>query len=95
MRDVDRIIDLMTQTFPDVSVEQIQVAHPGVDEDGIWFFTRPGLPCEVQLESFNGMCPFTAETTENAGSHTIGSVESAFDVLSQLLHLRSPGQPGR
>jgi hypothetical protein len=61
MRDIDRVIERVRAALPDVRWEQLKVSHPGVDDDGIWFFTRPGGKGDVQAESSTGMCPFLVE----------------------------------
>lgn len=37
------------------------MGHPRTDDDGLWFFRRPGVSNEVQIESPNRMCPFLIE----------------------------------
>jgi hypothetical protein len=62
MRDVDQIIEMLKTRHPDVSIEQLKVSHPGADDDGLWFITTPDLPGEIQIESWNGQCPFLIES---------------------------------
>ena len=54
-RDIDTIIDSVKQRFPNVAVYQLQVTHPA--DDGIWYFYFPGSDDDIQVESWNGMCP--------------------------------------
>jgi hypothetical protein len=61
MRDVERIIAEVQRLMPDVQWRQLQVTHPGVDDDGLWFFRLPFGTNEVQIESTNGTCPFLVE----------------------------------
>jgi len=60
-RDIDQIIARLRLTVPGVEVAQLQVAHPGADDDGLWFFRVPGRAGEVQIESAKGSCPFLIE----------------------------------
>ncbi len=62
MRDIDAIIKALSLAHPELLVEQLQVLHPGSDDDGLWFFRHPASRYEVQLESSAGMCPFLFET---------------------------------
>lgn len=87
MRDVERIIDLVRAMCPAAQVRQLKVLHPGADDDGLWFFSQPGSPFEVQIESSTGMCPFLIETSETDGRFTANSVEETVQMLSVLLHL--------
>ena len=89
MRDVERIIERVRQVSSAVEVRQLQVRHPGADDDGLWFFNQPNSPFEVQIESWNGTCPFLVETAENDARFTANSVEEAVQILSALLHLAS------
>jgi len=87
MRDIDQIIQSMMKTCPTVKVRQLEVSHPGADDDGIWFFKQSGSEFEVQLESPEGMCPFLVETDENDVRLTANSTEEAVRTLVKLLHL--------
>jgi len=71
---------------PTVTVEQLKVLHPGADDDGLWFFSQPESPFEVQIESSNGTCPFLIETDETDERLTTNSVEETVQTLSVLLH---------
>ena len=87
MRDIDQIIQSMMKICPTVKVRQHDVPHPGADDDGIWFFKRPGSEFEIQLESPKGMCPFLVETDENDARLTTSSTEETVSILVQLLHV--------
>ena len=54
------------------SIEQLQVRHPGADDEGLWFFTHPDGRGEVQVESSTGAAPFLVEDDEGpaATAHT-------------------------
>jgi hypothetical protein len=45
-----------------VQITQLQVTHPGADDDGLWFIKVPGRTEEVQIESSSGTCPFLIES---------------------------------
>lgn len=65
MRDVDQIIGELKLRHPELSIEQLKVSHPGADDDGLWFITAPDLAGEIQIESWNGQCPFLIESDFN------------------------------
>ena len=61
-RDVDRIIERLNAEIPGVQVTQLPVAHPGADDEGLWFIKISGRLQEVQIESSYGRCPFLIES---------------------------------
>lgn len=73
-----------------VTVRQLEVLHPGADDDGLWFFAWPGSNFEVQIESPNGMCPFLIESNEVDSRFNSNSVQDAVETLVKLLHLDMP-----
>ena len=78
-RDIDQIIERLKTDIAGVQISQLKVAHPGVDDDGVWFIKVPGKAGEVQIESPNGLCPFHIEadfTTERSQGHNINEVVS-------------------
>jgi hypothetical protein len=62
MRDVDEVIRQVFAQIPNVESWQLQVKHPGVDDDGLWFFRVADGEITVQIESPTGACPFVIET---------------------------------
>jgi len=90
MRDIDNIIALLAQQLPSIQSEQLKVAHPGADDDGLWFFRERSSSFEVQLESSSGNCPFLFETTEHPRSLTANSVAEAVQFVVSGLGLRNP-----
>jgi DDE superfamily endonuclease len=62
MRDVDEVIRQVRAQLPSVESRQLQVKHPGVDDDGLWFFRLADTGITVQSESTVGACPFLIET---------------------------------
>ena len=91
MRDIDQIIQSITDICPTVKVRQLRVSHPGIDDDGLWFFKRPGSESEVQIESSNGLCPFLIETDESDVRFTTKSIGETVEILTKLLHLEQSG----
>ena len=75
-RDIDTVIAELQRTHPSSACEQLRVTHPA-DDDGLWFFSHPDRPGEVQLESSNGKVPFLVERTESPARDTAHSVEQA------------------
>ena len=90
MRDIDAIIKALALAHPELVVEQLQVLHPGADDDGLWFFRHPASPYEVQLESPAGACPFLFETDAHASSATAGTVAEAISLVVGGLGLAAP-----
>jgi hypothetical protein len=77
VRDIDVIIQQLQLSHPEIHAEQLRVAHPGVDDDGLWFFKHPVSGVEVQLESSTGSCPFVVESTGSALRPTAATVQQA------------------
>ena len=82
MRDIDKIIDVLTARYPDLAVQQLRVLHPGADDDGLWFFRHPTSTHEVQLESTSGKCPFLFETTASEQRASVNSVAEAVSIVT-------------
>jgi len=61
--DIDIIKEAVRAAFPDVKIEQLKVMHPGVDDDGLWFFSREGREEDIQLESSTYDLPFLVESS--------------------------------
>ena len=76
-RDIDQIIERLRIEIPGVQLAQLQVRHPGADDDGLWFITVPGKAGEVQLESSDGVCPFLIESDFGDERYHGHSVEGA------------------
>jgi hypothetical protein len=85
MADVDRVIELVRATFPDVIWSQLQVKYQA-DDSGLWFFHRPGpRPGRVQIESSSGMCPFLIEGDTTTERFNGGSPEETARIVLDLL----------
>ncbi len=78
-RDIDKIIELVEQSFPNVNVEQLKVKFPA-DDDGIWcFWLTENSDDDIQIENSYGQCQFILETNrspEAKHGETVGQVVS-------------------
>jgi hypothetical protein len=83
-RDIDRIIERLKTEIPDVHVVQLQVSHPGADDDGLWFIEVPGRIEKVQVESSHGECPFLIESDFSAASSLGHTVEEVISTVKRL-----------
>ncbi len=78
-RDIDQIIERLKAELPGVQATQLQISHPGADDDGLWFIKIPGRDGDVQIESSHGACPFLIESDfshERFHGHTVDNVVS-------------------
>jgi hypothetical protein len=89
MRDIDLVIAEIARRDSNIRSIQLQVKHPGYDDDGIWYFWIPELPGEVIVESSDGMLPFFVETDKHDESYQVSTVSEAVDTI--LAWLRLPG----
>lgn len=86
-RDIDRVIAELQRAFPNIACEQLRVAHPGADDDGVWFFTHPEGRGEVQLESETGNLPFAIEGDDSPARDTARTVGEAAERVAARLGL--------
>lgn len=82
-RDIDRIVQEVRERLPEVVVEQLQVPHPA-DDDGLWFFSLPGIGKNIQIESSLGECPFIVETDEQSSHEALRAV-TVFETVSYVV----------
>jgi len=87
-RDIDRLIAQMRRDYPGVRVEQLRVAHPGADDDGLWFFKHPGSSNEVQVESSTGAAPFLVESDQEEPADA-ATIDQALGLIVARLGLGS------
>jgi hypothetical protein len=86
-RDIDTITASVRQRLPDVQIDQWIKLSPS-DDDGLWYFRRPGANGEIQLESSSGNCPFTVESdamknsSQAVQAHT---PDAAVQLITQFL----------
>ena len=93
MRDIDLIIEAVRREFPDAEVRQLQVAHPGVDDDGIWYFYLPGRgDDDIQIESSSGMCPFIVETNRTTQAREGKAVAEVSALICEHLATVGPSR---
>ena len=64
--------------------------HPGADDDGLWFFERGPEWNRVQVETWNGMCPFLIESYAVPSSRRCATVRETIDRVVSLLRIRAP-----
>lgn len=86
-RDIEFIIDELTARVPGVHIERLKVAHPGADDDGLWFINIPDQEKQVQIESSEGSCPFLIESDFNDDrfyGHTVQEVVATVKRLFSL-----------
>jgi hypothetical protein len=83
-RDIERIVHLLRVRLPGVSVQQLEVKHPGADDDGLWFVRLSNAPGEVQLESSSGDCPFIVESDLNNDRNSAYTVECVVELVTAL-----------
>jgi hypothetical protein len=87
-RDIEEIIQKVKDRMPNVIVSQLTVSHPGVDDDGLWYFKVPGVEGDIQLESSSGQCPFFIESTDTkSASHAVvaATIEKAVEEIISYL----------
>jgi hypothetical protein len=85
--DIDAVIAELRRAYPGIACEQLRVAHPGADDDGVWFCTHPDRPGEVQLESSTGQLPFLVEGTDSAARDEARTVHQAVALVATRLGL--------
>jgi hypothetical protein len=69
-RDIDFIIEQVIASIPGILIKQLKVAHPGADDDGLWFINIPDRENQVQIESSEGSCPFLIESDSTTSVST-------------------------
>jgi hypothetical protein len=81
-RDIDQIIERVMHRLPSAVVDQIRPSHSS-DEDGLWWFSLPGVERRIQIESTSGTCPFLVESDEQSSNEALRA--STIDVAVQLI----------
>jgi hypothetical protein len=92
-RDIDEIIEAVTRELPNVKVSQYRPPLPA-DDDGIWWFSLPGVVKNVHVESSYGACPFVIETDEQSSGDALraSSISDAVGFIVQNLKAASDGR---
>lgn len=90
VRDIDRVIDIVKHHLPEIAVFQHQDVWPA-DDEGLWFFQLPDNVNDIQLESYNGMCPFIVEHNgmESSDAWSANRVEEAARMVIDYLRGKS------
>lgn len=83
-RDIDKVIATVKTRFPDVTVEQLKVTHPGADDDGVWCFSLPNTKNDIQVESPTGNCPFLVESDLSDDRAECASSEATANLVVEL-----------
>lgn len=83
-RDIDQIIERLKSAIAGVEIAQLKVAHPGADDDGIWFVRVPGIVGEVQIESSSGARPFDVESDFTSDRYRAQSVDEVVSTVVRL-----------
>jgi hypothetical protein len=85
-RDIDIIIEKVRERLPVVAVRQHEVVNPA-DDDGIWWFSLPGVKRDVHVESSFASCPFVIETDEQSSGEALraSSVEQTVQLIVEYL----------
>jgi hypothetical protein len=66
--DIDALVKAVRSAIPQVEVVQLQVSHPGADDDGLWWFRLPGVARDIQIESSPYDSPFFMEHSDMQSS---------------------------
>ena len=86
-RDIDLVIERLIADIPYIHIDQLKVAHPGADDDGLWLIHIPDRVEEVQLESSLGSCPFLIESDFSDERFHAQSVEDAVTTVKRIYRL--------
>lgn len=85
--DIDQIIQLVKNEFPNVGVWQLEVTHPS-DDNGIWYFwLGEKTDDEIQIENSSGNCPFLIETFRNDERRYSKTIRETTEIICE--HLRT------
>ena len=82
VRDIDIIIKEARERLPALMVRQHEDAHSSGD-DGIWWFSLPGVKRDVHIESSSATCPFVVETDDQSSDEALraSSVDQAVRLI--------------
>jgi len=83
---IDDLVAALRHAYPEISIEQVRVSHPGADDDGVWFVRHPRGLTEVQIESSTGRPPFLIES-ELAPPTRASTIEAAVRLVGDRLGL--------
>jgi hypothetical protein len=85
-RDIDIIIEHAREQLPAVIVRQHDAMNSS-DDEGIWWFSMPGVKRDVHVESSSATCPFVIETDEQSSGEALraSSVDQAVQLVVEYL----------
>lgn len=81
-RDIDSIIDIITNTIDGVEVDQVLAIFPS-DDNGVWYFNLSDKV--IQIENSDGMCPFLIEAAGLAEERYAYTIEQAVKIIKDYL----------
>jgi hypothetical protein len=87
-RDIEELTAALQRAYPGITIDRLRVAHPGADDDGVWFVRHPAALVEVQVEAPNGEAPFSVES-DLAPPTVAKTVAAATQLVIARLGLRS------
>ena len=92
-RDVDHVIEQVTQRLPGAVVAQIEPTHTS-DDVGLWWFSLPGVAPRIQIESSTGACPFLVESDEQSSTEALraGTINETVKFIVDYLVAASEGR---
>ncbi len=82
--DIKCITERVRAEIPDVDVVQMQKTHPG-DDDGLWWFRRPGKTKDIQIESSSHSLPFIIEHDDMRSSSDALSGTTIDEVVQHVV----------
>jgi hypothetical protein len=80
--DIDIVSERLREAFPDLKIAQLQVSHRGVDDDGLWFFSRESKSETIQVESSTYCVPFLVEWAD--GRMTVNTIDDTVEIISRF-----------
>jgi hypothetical protein len=83
-RDIDQITAQLALEIPGIYIRQLQVSHPGADDDGLWFIDIPSREERAQLESPDGNCPFLIESDFSVERLHASTIDEVVEVVKRL-----------
>jgi hypothetical protein len=86
-RDIDQITTKLALEMPGICIQQLQVSHPGADDDGLWFSDIPRREERAQLESPDGNCPFLIESDFSAERLHASTIDEVVEAVKRLYSL--------
>lgn len=89
-KDIEQLTEALRRAYPEITVEPLRLAHPGADDDGLWYVNHPRALTKVQVESSTGDMPFLIES-DLAPPILARAVDDAVRIVTQRLGLTIQG----